>query len=99
MKTYLTIVLLFAGLLVAGCSDSAKSDAQAKAPASGTTAVAAFNAKCPVSGDAVDTAIAMATFKGHSIGFCCEKCPPAFAAMSDTEKLAALTKHGCTIPE
>jgi YHS domain-containing protein len=53
----------------------------AAAPAAGTTPVALgkpINTICPVSGKAVDETKVLA-YEGNTVGFCCEKCPVAFA--------------------
>ena len=93
MNNLLATFLLCAATLLAGCSDSTTSDAKAK-DAAAPAAVVAFNAMCPVSGDAVDSTIRMVSFKGHEIGFCCARCPPKFEAMTDAQKVAALAEHG-----
>jgi len=56
--------------------------APAAAPAAGGTTPAALgkpiNTICPVSGKAVDETKVLA-YEGKTVGFCCEKCPVAFA--------------------
>jgi hypothetical protein len=98
MKTLLPVILLATSLLCACADQSTKPEAKA-AGGDGAPVAAAVNAQCPVSGKPVDPAIPAASLQGHAIGFCCEQCPETFAAMSDADKVAALAKHGCTLPE
>ena len=72
--------------------------APAAAPA-GAVAAAAVNAKCPIMGHAIEADGGTATFKGHTIGFCCEGCAPKFEKLDDAGKIAALSKAGTTLPE
>ena len=54
------------------------------------------NAKCPITGNAVDPKIETREFNGQTVGFCCAACPPAWDKLSDDEKetkLKAATKE------
>jgi hypothetical protein len=50
------------------------------------------NAKCPISGEAVDPKAPTRTYKGMKVGFCCGACPPVWDKLSDAEKQAKLNK-------
>lgn len=82
----------------AGAPTAAAPAAPAAAPA-GAVAAAAVNAKCPMMGHAITADGGTATFKGHTIGFCCEGCAPKFEKLDDAGKIAALAKAGTTLPE
>lgn len=94
-------------LLVAGCiatafacGGKASTDASAGgSPGGSAAAVATLNANCPMMGEPVTAEGGTVTYQGHAIGFCCDGCAPKFAKLSDTEKVAALAKHGTTLPE
>jgi hypothetical protein len=77
------IALCLAAIVaLAGCSNN-KTDT--------TTSAAAtpVNAKCPVSGKAVDNTKTV-SYKGQTVGFCCGNCPSSWAKLSDAEKDAKL---------
>jgi hypothetical protein len=52
--------------------------------------VAVVNARCPITGEKIDSAKVaadlVATYKGQKIGFCCGMCPPAWDKLSDADK-------------
>lgn len=52
----------------------------------------AINAKCPISGNAVDSEAPTATYKEQTIGFCCAGCVGEFEAWADREKDAFLVE-------
>lgn len=83
--------LLVLCLAVAAWACQAEADKGADAPAK----VATINATCPsdMAGD-VDAAAGTYDWNGKLVGFCCESCKPKFAALSEPEKIAALTKAG-----
>lgn len=52
--------------------------------------VAVVNARCPITGEKIDStkvaADLVTTYKGQKIGFCCAMCPPAWDKLSDADK-------------
>ena len=54
----------------------------------------AVNDKCPASGKPVSADAGTATWRGHTIGFCCPNCIAPWNAMSAKEKDAFVEK--CT---
>jgi hypothetical protein len=69
------------------------------APASAPATAAVVNARCPMTGEKIDSAKVplnlVTTYKDQKVGFCCDGCPQAFAKLSDADKdkkLAAAMK-------
>ena len=56
----------------------------------GASSAATVNQKCPMTGEAVDTACTT-SFDGQTVGFCCDKCMGKFQGMSTDEKKAKVT--------
>lgn len=79
MKRILTSFAISAMLLLGACASP-----HAKAPAAG------MNAKCPMTGEAIEADSPTVDFQGHKVAFCCDKCIKKWDAMSDSEKQAKL---------
>jgi hypothetical protein len=60
---------------------------------------ATLNAKCPMMGEGVTPEGGTVDFRGQTIGFCCDGCGAKFEKLTDEKKLAALEKHGTTLPQ
>jgi predicted RNA-binding Zn-ribbon protein involved in translation (DUF1610 family) len=62
----------------------------AKTAATAAPAEGVVNAKCPMTGKAIDPAKVPSEltrmYKGQKVGFCCPMCPPAWDKLSDAEK-------------
>ena len=81
MKSRLVLAALAAAAFAfTGCSSESKT-------ASPSTAAA--NAKCPMTGKAVDGTHTV-SYKGQNVGFCCGNCPANWAKLSDADKDAKL---------
>ena len=80
MKNLLrTAIASFALLLAAGCASHQEA----------TPAVGMLNAKCLVSGEALDAKSPTADYMGGKVGFCCDKCLAKWNGMDDAAKKAA----------
>ena len=79
MKRTLTSFALTAMLLLGACAGT-----QANPPAAG------MNAKCPMTGEAIEASSPTVDYQGHKVAFCCDKCIKTWNGMSDSEKQAKL---------
>jgi hypothetical protein len=92
------VVLLSAGLVLAGCQKT-KEEPPAAKPTTGATqpekpaASTAMNKVCPVSGEPVGAGGTTVSFQGHTVGFCCDDCIATWNSKTDEEKLAFVTKQ------
>ena len=91
MTKTLTALLLGTLLLCATSCGSATSEG---GELDGAATAGFFNTVCPIGNEPVEADGGEVDFQGHKIGFCCGKCEGKFAAMSDTDKVAALAKVG-----
>lgn len=85
-----------------GCPDKDDASAMAGPKVSGSVdsggeaQVAVVNAYCPIAGahaigkNKVTSASLTRTFKGQSVGFCCDNCPPVWDTMTDVQRQRAL---------
>lgn len=80
MKILRTAVLVVSALAFAACSST-----------STNTSSKAMNAKCPVSGEALESDCPTTTFEGQTVGFCCNKCMTKFDGMPAADKKAKVT--------
>jgi YHS domain-containing protein len=82
---FASLAIGFGAVVAVHGADDAKPDAKTetkteakaddKAPATApSTQAAIFNKTCPVGGDDVDPKVKTVTYKGKTIGFCCEEC-------------------------
>ena len=85
-------VLGLALAFTAGCKSDEKKAEGPAASNTGAMAVKADNTKCPGTLAPVNPSVPTVAYKGKNIGFCCGKCPAAFAKMTDAEKDAAVAK-------
>ena len=80
-----------ASALLKEMQDSVKACAKAATTAAADGVV---NAKCPITGTAIDPAKVPSEltriYKGRKVGFCCASCPPAWDKLSDADKDAKL---------
>lgn len=53
-------------------------------------APAGINAKCPISGEAIEADSPTADFHGQKVAFCCSNCIKKWDAMSDADRQAKL---------
>lgn len=93
-----TLSLLAVACLAAALACTAKTSEDSAASGSSAAAVATLNAKCPMMGNDVEADGGTVSYKGHTIGFCCDGCAPKFEKLSDSEKVAALAENGTTLP-
>ena len=70
------------GLAIAGCSSSNSTPRAASA--------ASVNSTCPISGHAVD-GVTTVSYKGKTVGFCCQDCVGKWNSMADAQKQSKLT--------
>jgi YHS domain-containing protein len=71
------------GIITVKVTTADETKADSKAPATQATTKAAskpaiVNKKCPISGDDVDPKGKTVTYKGKTIGFCCDDCVEKF---------------------
>ena len=87
MRIRITLACMLAVGALSSCNCGDKKTDQ-KADAAGATAkVVVVNTVCPVGGDEFGNAPSSTrTFKGTSIGFCCDHCTAKFDKMTDAEK-------------
>jgi YHS domain-containing protein len=92
-KMVLVGVAAAAGLMLAGCNNekTQKTSAATSQPARvQNAAVVPVNSMCPLGKHTFNTATRDAdtsrTYKGSTIGFCCEDCAHKFDAMNGAEK-------------
>ncbi len=57
------------------------------------------NALCPMGKEPVVESGGTVIWHDVSVGFCCKRCEPMFAALSDDEKADALEAVGATVHE
>jgi hypothetical protein len=57
-----------------------------------TTGATAINAKCPYSGQAVNTSAPTRDYHGQTVGFCCDQCPQTWDKASETDRTAMYDK-------
>ena len=79
MRTCLAVACIVAAFGLSACKS------ESKPAADSGTVVKTANKTCPVSGKDVDPAVTR-TWKGTTIGFCCNHCPATFDKMTDAEK-------------
>ena len=91
MSVLVGVAVLASSLMVltpAGCASGQSSSAPTAQTAK------AVNAKCPIMGNAIDSAKVpqelTRVYKGQTVGFCCAMCPPAWDKLTDAEKDAKL---------
>ena len=75
--------------LWAGCSQVDEPDA----------AATPVNALCPIMGHEVNAEGKSTTWKGQTIGFCCDGCLPKWDALSDEDRAAKLAEASQAEPE
>ena len=81
MRHGLILVCLLTASL-AGCSSEKKTDSTKPAASAAT-----INHMCPIQGDEFGSAPGdTRTWKGATVGFCCDHCAAKFDKMTDTEK-------------
>lgn len=80
MNLLRTALVVSSLLVVAACSSTGS-----------TTNSKAMNAKCPVSGAAIEADSPTTTFDGKTIAFCCGKCAAKFESMPAADKQAKVT--------
>jgi hypothetical protein len=68
----------------AACDGTCEGDA-------GATISQVSNTTCPFSGEAVKASAKTVSFQGQDVGFCCNGCADKFEAMTDADKMAALS--------
>ena len=92
MKFSMCALMLAFGFAIVsvGCDSGSKKPApadkaEAKPKDESTTSVAS-NTLCPIMGSEVDPEAEMVSFKGETIGFCCDGCDEKWAKLSDEEK-------------
>lgn len=93
MKTRFAAVTMAAAaclLLAGGCKSNDKT--MASSGNEKPMANMSVNSTCPVSGKAVDPSAQTVSYKGKSVGFCCDGCPSKWAKMTDAEKDAFMKK-------
>ncbi|MDX2131470.1 MAG: hypothetical protein SFY69_05420 [Planctomycetota bacterium] len=80
-------VLSLALLPLAGCASTAsKSGSQSRASAG------MVNSKCPMVPDHPIKPGVTTTYKGNTVGFCCNGCIPEWNSLSDAQRDALLAK-------
>lgn len=100
MKRFIALGFTAAALTLTGCTNNKACDGdcsdagcevcQAEQAA---TLSSASNESCPLAGGPVSANVETVSFQGKEIGFCCAGCATKFAAMSDSEKAAALASN------
>ncbi len=85
--------ILLAAMLLGGCANSHTSEAECTPAQPGEAHAVAINSACPVEpGDSTMSSTTFVEHKGGKVALCCPGCLPAWNAMSDSEKDAALAK-------
>lgn len=69
-----------------GCKSEQKTEASKQAPAA-----MSINKTCPIGGHKADGTTTV-TYKGKTIGFCCEDCVTEFGKMTEAQKDEVLAK-------
>ena len=72
--------------------DHGRDDRDHAAATSQPTANATINRMCPIQDEAVDPETGTVSYKGHTIGFCCDDCVPEWERLSAAEKDELLKK-------
>ena len=85
-----TLSLITAGLFLLGASCHSTSNSSGTS----SSAQAAMNAKCPMSGEELDAQSPTEAYKGQNVGFCCTKCMKRWDALPDADKNAKLDAAG-----
>ncbi len=86
MRIRTALACLTALAFITGCNCDKKTDKPA-ASAGATAKVVTVNTMCPIGGDEFGNAPSETrTYKGTSIGFCCDHCTAKFDKMTDAEK-------------
>ena len=80
----------YAGLRGFFCLKSSPSHVVASCAGPRTSAQATANALCPMGQEPVVDSGGTVSWHGMTIGFCCKRCEPMFAALADNEKAKAL---------
>ena len=87
VRNALLAIALVGSLCTLGCSTADKSDAKTGEK------VTVINKTCPVEGGEVPADTKLVTsYKGKTVGFCCDGCQGKWAKMTDKERDAALAK-------
>lgn len=81
MKLIRTSILVVSFLAFAACNSTKGS----------TNSSTAMNAKCPVSGEALEAGCPTTSFEGQTVGFCCNNCMKKFDGMPAADKKAKVT--------
>ena len=78
--------------LFMGCSDTAEPEGPGEIESLGASvSLGIANTVCPLMGGDVDETVTT-SWDGKTIGFCCDKCIPAWDKLSDEEKTEKLAK-------
>lgn len=81
MKKSLALIAAGSMLFALGACASSSKDARAAKP---------INARCPIQNHQIDSNSPVVTYKGHTIGLCCEDCIEPWNKLSAAEKDAKL---------
>lgn len=85
MRLQIALVCLAAAAFLPACQNTNKS--AAKTADTTTAKVVAVNTVCPIGGDDFGKSpSATRSYKGTSVGFCCDHCTAKFDKMTDAEK-------------
>ena len=80
LLSFACLLLITGAIALNAAAEKPAESAAAAAPSTQAAATqpAPINKKCPISGDAVDPKGKTVTYKGKTVGFCCDDCIEKF---------------------